>query len=382
VRRLVPLVCLAFVLEAALYSALTPLLPHLAHTLGLSRAGAGVLTGAYAAGVIPGAALAGRLSSRVGPRAMILAGTTLLGVSSAAFGFGTELVELVATRALQGIAAGAVWGAALDWLTAVAPAAQRGRVIGITFGAATFGMIGGPVIGSISLLVGARATFGAVGLCALGLAAWTLTLAPAANIASQPVRLLEPYRDRTLAPKIGLVALQAAPVGLLGVLIPLRLNHLGAPQAIVGGTFLVAAAIGGVVSPLAGRVTDRYGSELPIRVGLTLAVPCLLALPLPSSTVLVVALTVAFLGLCRSVSVVPTVVLITHDAARAGVPAGVPAAILTASAIGETIGSAGGAGLAQATSEITPFVVIAALYALTLVLRARTSAGRGAGRAS
>jgi hypothetical protein len=51
----------------------------------------------------------------------------------------------------------------------------------------------------------------------------------------------------------------------------------------------------------------------------------------------------------------------------------VPAAILAASAIGETIGSAGRASLAQATSEITPFAALAALYAATLAGLARPS---------
>ena len=87
-------------------------------------------------------------------------------------------------------------GAALDWLTAAAPPSQRGRVIGITFGAATFGMIGGPVIGSVSVVVGTAAAFGAVGLCAVGLAAWTFTFDSAPAAPGRAVRLIDPYLDR------------------------------------------------------------------------------------------------------------------------------------------------------------------------------------------
>jgi MFS family permease len=49
-RRLLLLVAALVFVDTMLYAALTPLLPHFAHTLHLSKAGAGVLVAAYAAG--------------------------------------------------------------------------------------------------------------------------------------------------------------------------------------------------------------------------------------------------------------------------------------------------------------------------------------------
>jgi predicted MFS family arabinose efflux permease len=367
VKRLVAFVCAVFILEAALYAALTPLLPHLARSLGLSRVLSGVLTGAYAAGVIPGAMLGSWLSSRHTVRTTVQAGLLVLGVSSAVFGVGDSFAALVAARAAQGLAAGAVWGGALAWLVATTGDGEHGRVIGITFGAATFGMIGGPVLGALSLSIGTAAVFGAVGACALGLTASTLAISVGPESAEPRSSLLSAFHDRSMTMPIWLVAVQALPVGVLTVLVPLRLAHLGASRTVIAGTFLVAAACGSVVSPFAGRLGDRRGHVLLIGAGLLLGIPCLVALslgpPLAGSAILVIA----FLGVCRCLSIVPSVALMTADAVRAGTASAVPAAILTASSVGETVGSAGGASLAQVMSDAAPYLLLAVLYAATIV---------------
>ena len=48
------------------FSALTPLLPHYAHTLGLGKTGAGVLAAAYPAGRLVGAIPSGIVAARAG----------------------------------------------------------------------------------------------------------------------------------------------------------------------------------------------------------------------------------------------------------------------------------------------------------------------------
>ena len=53
-RRLVLLVGAIVLVDTMFYAAITPLLPKLADDLGLGKNGAGVLTGAYAAGTLLG----------------------------------------------------------------------------------------------------------------------------------------------------------------------------------------------------------------------------------------------------------------------------------------------------------------------------------------
>jgi MFS family permease len=56
------------------YAALTPLLPHYAQELGLSKTGAGVLAGSYALGALLAGIPAGILATRLGVKPTILIG--------------------------------------------------------------------------------------------------------------------------------------------------------------------------------------------------------------------------------------------------------------------------------------------------------------------
>lgn len=363
-RRLIPLVCALFALEASLYSTLAPLLPHYARQLGLSPTMAGVLTGAYSAGLIPGAVISSRVSTRAGVRATIVVGLVGLAAGSLAFGFAGDTVMLVSARAVQGIACGCVWGGGLAWLARAAPERRRGTMLGIAFGAATVGTLCGPALGTVALAIGPRLLFGLVAVCAIGLLLWVLRL-PAPRRELQPASALKFLRHRSMHLPIWLNALQSLPLGMVGALIPLRLSHLGASGAAVAATFVLASCVGALVSPLAGRLSDRRGQMLPIRTALLLAVPCLLLLPWPSSAALVSAVTVVLIGGLISLSLTPAVSLIADAGDRAGVAETVPAVLITTVAVGETIGSAGGAGLGELTFDAAPFVVLAVLNLAT-----------------
>lgn len=375
-RRLLPIVCVLFVLEGALYSALPPLLPHYAHALALSKTMAGVLTAAYTVGLLPGAVVSGRLSTRIGLRLTVIAGLILLGASSLVFGFGKGIWVLVGSRGAQGVACGLVWGGGLGWLARATPDTQRGRSIGLAFGAGTVGTLIGPVLGSLALAVGTREVFGLVGLAAAVLVLGVLGLAAPALGGEAGRSLLLAYRSATLRLPIWLVTVPAVSFGLLGVLIPLRLTALGASRGTVALTFLLAAAAGAAVGPLAGRVSDRRGRLLPITGGLLVCVPCLASLPLVSATALVAGLTVILMGGGVALAIAPAVALVTDRGDRALIGAAVPSVILISVALGETIGSAGGAALAQATSEAAPFVTLAVIDTITLLLLVTRYGGR------
>ena len=102
-RRLLLLVSAIMLVDAVFFSALTPLLPHYAETLHLSKAGAGILTGTFGVGTLVGAIPAGILAARLGPKTVALLGLGLLASTSLAFGFGGNVWVLDAARFLQGV---------------------------------------------------------------------------------------------------------------------------------------------------------------------------------------------------------------------------------------------------------------------------------------
>ena len=86
-----------------LYSALTPLLPHFVHEFHLSKAGAGVLVAAYAAGALVGGLPGGAAAARLGARRAVLVGLTLMGLASLGFAFAHGFWPLAGARFLQGV---------------------------------------------------------------------------------------------------------------------------------------------------------------------------------------------------------------------------------------------------------------------------------------
>ena len=101
-RRLLLLVCAVVWVDTMLYAALTPLLPHFAHTLHLSKAGAGALVAADAAGALVGGLPGGAAAARLGARRAVIAGLTLMGVASLGFAFAHGFWPLATARFFQG----------------------------------------------------------------------------------------------------------------------------------------------------------------------------------------------------------------------------------------------------------------------------------------
>jgi len=86
------------------YAALTPLLPHYAQDLGLSKAGAGVLAGSYAFGALFAGIPAGIVATRVGVKPTLLVGLAGMTVTTALFGLAESEWLLDTARFLQGAA--------------------------------------------------------------------------------------------------------------------------------------------------------------------------------------------------------------------------------------------------------------------------------------
>jgi MFS family permease len=378
-RRLSLLAAVALSLEAALYSAVAPLLPHYRDELGLSKTAAGVLTASYTAGMVIGSLLGAVGSSRFGPKRTVVIGLIVLGVASVAFGFSGSVELLDGTRALQGLGAGIVWSGMLAWLIAAAPEGRRGQVLGSAMGAAIFGTLFGPVLGTLGVAVGPQVAFSFTALMtgAVGVA---VVRAPAPT--RDPDLRSDWRRARRNGQLIGLTLLSLLPgitAGVINAVIPLRLDAGGVSEVAIGAVFLVGALVAALASPVAGRQSDRVGRVPLVVVGLGLGAPVLIALGLVNAPWVVAALVVVAFGCVVTLFSVPLMALLSQVAEAAGLTAGPAAALLNLTfAMGETIGAPSGAGLADATGDGMPFVVlgvVAGTAALLVAARVREPAG-------
>lgn len=369
-----PIVLLVSVLlgfESSMYSAVTPVLPHYAHTLHASKPAVGVLTASYAAGIVPGSLLGAWVAARAGVRRATLTGLLLFAASIIAFGFATNIVALDALRFIQGTGCGFIWGGGLTWVIAFAPRERRGAVLGTVIAAAIFGTLVGPILGTLAVAVGTAPVFTAVGLVAFGLAGWTLRM-PEPAPGWQGDTTGTPLRTLVGTPRIlfgsWLILLEAATVGATGTLIPLRLAHFGASGLVVGATFLVAALISTQVSTPIGRLVDRRGARLPLCVGLTLTAVLMILLPIPHSAAGLAILATVALGGPLTLYTVPAMSLMTNASEQVGVPIVMATMLLNlAWALGETLGAPAAANIAQATSDTVPLLMLSAIMALTLI---------------
>jgi MFS family permease len=375
----VSLVGLLLLFESSLYSAVTPVLPHYAHTLHLGKPAVGVLAAAYPAGLIPGALIGGWIAARAGVRRTTMAGLAVFGAAIAAFGFATDIASLDALRAIQGAVCGLIWGGGLTWAIAVSPRERRGATIGTVIAAATFGTLLGPLLGTIAVALGTGPVFCAVGCVSVGLAMATLREAePAAPVDEEeaPTSDLRAALRGGLALGTWLILVEAITIGATNALLPLRLARLGASGVAIGATFVAAAAVASVFSPIAGRVTDRHGTRTPVVIGLVCGAALLGALLLAHSWPVLAVLCVVALGAPLTGYMIPAVSMMTASAERAGIALLFATTLVNLGyAIGETIGAPAAAAASAATSDAVPILGLSALMVLTLWPVLRGSAG-------
>jgi MFS family permease len=367
-RRLLLLVSSVVLVETAFYAVITPLLPELSATYHLSKAQAGVLSGAYPAGTFAGALPGGWLAARIGARQTVLVGLATMVVSSLVIAFAGSIAVLDVARFVQGAAGAACWSGGFGWLLRMAPAERRGELIGTAMGAAIAGAFLGPVLGALADAVGARGVFCAVAGAGLGLMAWAgVTAAPPAAGRVRFSVLADAIRhDRRVDTGMWIMAMPGLLMGTVSVLVPLRLGALGAGAAAIAAAFLVAAGLEAIVAPLAGRLSDRHGRIAPCLAGLSGAGVAMLVLPWPGSPWVLAALVVAsapVVGLLWA----PGNAMLADGAEAQGVDPGFAFALSNlAWAAGQTIGAVGSARLAQAASDALPYLLLAALCAVTV----------------
>lgn len=372
---LLVLVSAVVVVDTIFFTALTPLLPHYVHHYGLSKTEAGILVAAYPVGTLLGALPAGLFATRVGVRATLLTGLVGMSAATLVFGFGGSAVVLDTARFVQGLAGACTWSGGLAWLTSATPPERRGVALGTALGAAFGGSLLGPVLGAVASRIGTGPAFSIATVAAVALMIWSAFVPKPVETERQPLRRTLPaLRDPTVLGGMWLTFLAGAAGGVVDVLAPLRMNALGAGPIAIGGAFLGAAGLSTVLSPAIGRMADRTGKTRPIQLCLAISVVVSVLLPIvvPASVLAVVIIGgFAAFGMIF----VPAAAMISVGAERWGVHQGLAFGMSNlAWASGQAVGSAASGAIAQASSDLVPFVLLAAAYGLTLLAGRRAAA--------
>ncbi len=372
-RRLLLLASAMIFFDVAFFAAIAPLLPDYVDQLGLTKAEAGVLSAAYAAGTLLASLPAGFAASRVGPRRSVICGLLLLGVSSLIFGLVDQIYLLDAARFTQGIAGALIWAGALTWLITASPDESRGSVIGTALGTAVAGALLGPVLGALAASIGTELVFGSV-LIVTSALAYAASRMPEAHVSErQSLRevkaalLSRPILDGAL-----FVAVPSVMFGAIEVLVPLRIDALGGGHGVIAAGFIAGAGLEAVLAPMAGRLSDRVGRRMPYVIGLTICAVAMVAVALAATLGAVLgALIVTSLGagLCFA----PALTLLSDIADSSSLHQGFAAGLSNmAWASGQVVGGIGGGVVASLTGNAAPCIAIAALLLATIAYAFRS----------
>jgi len=362
IRKLLIFVSALVFTDTIFFTALTPLLPHYVHAVGLSKAGAGVLVAAYPFGTLLAALPSGVLVARLGAKRAVLIGLLLMSASTLVFGWSNSAVALDAARFVQGLGGSCIWGAAMAWLASAAPTERRGELLGTALGAAVGGALFGPVVGAVADRIGTGPAFSAAAIIGAALIVANFTMPAPLRAESQGLAAaFGSVRDRGVALALWLTTIAGLAFGVLDVLAPLRLNALGATPVVIGATFLASAALETGMSPLSGRLSDRRGWYFPIRISLVAGAAVSLLAPVLSPAPVLIAMLVIGMPAFGTLFA-PASAMLSDAAHKLDLHQGLAFGLANlAWAAGQTIAASASGAIAQATTDLVPYAMLAAV---------------------
>jgi DHA1 family solute carrier family 18 vesicular amine transporter 1/2 len=276
VKKLLVLVCVVIFVDSLGYGVVVPVMPVYARELGIGELGLGMLFASYAIGNIVAALPFGLISDRFGRRPFLVFGMLAMAGAFVLYAYSTTYTSLFLSRFLDGVTAAANWSVGLAIIADIYPAGERGKGMGTVMAVMGAGSIAGPALGGVlNDWIGYKAPFLMVAIVCVAGGVFALfsgelkrlqRSATEARYGSIARRVLA-YPGMVLV--VVVVMMGTVSLGLLEPLFPVFLqDNLGLGSTGIGLLFALTVLAYSIVSPYAGRISDRAGKRGVMSLGL------------------------------------------------------------------------------------------------------------------
>ncbi len=350
-----------------------PLRALYARDVGASSAEVGLMASAFLLTSFVAAPFVGWLADRFGYVTLLWTGLLFHAILVVSYIPVHSPAILIGLRGLEGVAAAAILPPARALVNSIAPRDRQAESLGLLSASQMGGMLAGPAVGSfMASQLGYTPSFVVAGAgMAIGAVACPILLARHEARSTRDdayVALFSGALNRSLVFAYALKAAIMLPNGALMAIWSIYMQDRGASLLLIGLSYTTFALPMLVLSPLAGRVSDRHGRYWPLVWGLLALAIIYGAYGLELDPWLIVALS-AVEGLVAPFSSAALDGLLA-DRTSASIRGRAQANYSAAGTAGSFVGATA-SGLLYALAPGAPFVAVGALYvviALTLLL--------------
>lgn len=244
----------------------TPFLPIYADKLGANSMQVGLVQSAFSLAGLPTLLLVGRWSDRLGRKPFLLAGLTILGISSLGLMYASTPNQLILWRFVAGLGASAHLPIAQAYLGDITPEGAEGKWMGY-FNAVLFaGMGAGPLLGGIisdafsiatTFLIMAVLNF----VAAIAVVIWLREMERKVAKSKEHASLIAPVKSRAMRG----VMIQRATTGVgtstMMAFMPLFADlRLGLSASLIG-VLLATRTPASIIQSYTGHLADRWNKR-------------------------------------------------------------------------------------------------------------------------
>lgn len=307
-------------------SLLSPLLPLIRDTFGMSYAQSGFAVSAFALSSGLANAPWGLFADRVGSRAVIVAGLVLMAGTSVALSLAGSYEWLLLALVVMGIVSGSYHAPAAALIARAYSPSVRGAVMGMHITGGHLSFFAAPLVaGILATTSGSWRTpylWFAIAPIVCGGLLWLV--APKLHERPEPGDRFAAFREianvfRDVGPLVSLaMVFQLGLSALLAFLALYLVDARGISPVLAAAMFGVPQLVGVVGAPLGGALSDRVGRKAVILTALAAVGPATWALTLVPNELIVVPLVVIGLAFSMRSVVTETLVLDSAPPARRG----------------------------------------------------------------